>query len=48
LEKSGERIGNEDCWIAATAMEHGFVLVTRNESHFNRIPGLRVENWFSL
>jgi tRNA(fMet)-specific endonuclease VapC len=47
LEKSGERIGNEDCWIAATAVEHGLVLVTRNESHFNRIPGLRVENWFS-
>jgi predicted nucleic acid-binding protein len=21
--------------------------VTRNESHFHRIPGLRVENWFS-
>ncbi len=47
LEKSGQRIGNEDCWIAGTAIEHGFILVTRNETHFSRIPGLRVENWFT-
>jgi predicted nucleic acid-binding protein len=47
LERSGKGIGNEDCWIAATALEHGLTLSSRNVSHFRRIPGLRVENWFS-
>jgi tRNA(fMet)-specific endonuclease VapC len=47
LERSGQRIGNEDCWIAATAIEHGYILVTRNEAHFSRVPGLRLENWFA-
>jgi tRNA(fMet)-specific endonuclease VapC len=47
LEKSGQIIGNEDCWIAATALEHGLILSTRNEGHFSRIQGLRVQNWFS-
>lgn len=47
LEKAGKRIGNEDCWIAATAIEHQLTLVTRNARHFQLIGGLRVENWFS-
>ena len=47
LEKAGQIIGNEDCWIAATALEHGLILSSRNESHFRRVPNLRVENWFS-
>lgn len=47
LERTGRVIGNEDCWIAATALEHGLTVSSRNESHFERIPGLRIENWFS-
>ncbi len=47
LESRGERIGNEDCWIAATAIEHQLTLVTRNVRHFERIDGLSLENWFS-
>ena len=31
--------------IAATAMSHGLIVVTNNESHFGRIEGLTVENW---
>ncbi len=46
LDRRGERIGNEDCWIAATAIENRLTLVTRNLRHFERIPGLRVESWF--
>lgn len=46
LDRRGEPIGNEDCWIAATAIEHRLTLVTRNLHHFERIPGLRVESWF--
>ena len=46
IEKKGLRVGNEDCWIAATAIENKRILVTRNIRHFRRILGLKVENWF--
>ena len=29
-----------DCWIAATALEHGLELVTHNPRDFAGIPGL--------
>jgi len=29
-----------DALIAATALEHGLPLMTRNERHFGRVPGL--------
>ena len=31
--------------IAATALTHNLVLVTDNTKHFQRITGLRLENW---
>ena len=34
-----------DLIIAATAMEHGRVLVTGNTPHFAWISGLRLEDW---
>lgn len=46
LDRRGERAGNEDCWIAASALEHRLALVTGNLRHFERIPGLRIESWF--
>ena len=33
-----------DAIIAATALEHGLELVTRNEADFKRIPGLVITN----
>jgi predicted nucleic acid-binding protein len=36
-----------DALLAATATVHGLVLVTRNIRHFQNVPGLSVENWFS-
>jgi len=30
---------------AATALEEDLILVTGNTDHFERIPGLRIENW---
>ena len=45
LEKQGLRIGDMDMFIAATALEEDLVLVTGNVKHFERIPGLKVENW---
>ncbi|HOB73032.1 MAG TPA: type II toxin-antitoxin system VapC family toxin [Phycisphaerae bacterium] len=45
LRKQGQLIGDADLLIAATALIHRLSLVTGNTVHFNRIPGLRLENW---
>jgi len=45
LEESGKPIGDMDMLIAASAIAGGFVLVTNNVRHFQRIDGLAVENW---
>lgn len=45
IEASGRRIPDADLWIAAAALIGGAVLVTGNERHYARIPGLRTENW---
>ena len=45
LEKSGKKIGDMDMFIAATALEEDLIVVTGNVDHFNRIPGLKIENW---
>ncbi len=42
---SGEQIGQMDTLIGAIARHHGERLVTGNEKHFSRIPGLRIENY---
>ena len=42
LKDNGLLIGANDLWIAATAIVHGLPLVTRNPSHFRRVPGLSV------
>ena len=45
LESTGEMIGNNDLWIAAHALTEGLILVTNNEREFERVHGLRVQNW---
>jgi len=42
LSDNGLLIGANDLWIAAVALRHGLSLVTRDEAHFRRVPGLRV------
>jgi len=42
LRRSGSMTGENDLWIAATALEAGEVLVTRNVKHFRGIAGLNV------
>lgn len=42
LRENGFLIGTNDLWIAATARAHGMPVVTRNEKHFQRVPGLEV------
>jgi len=46
LNKLGKPIGPTDTLIAAIAMEHGATLVTHNTAHFERVAGLRLEDWF--
>lgn len=45
LRKKGILIGAMDLLIAIHALFLEKVLVTNNQKEFNRIPGLRVENW---
>jgi len=45
LGKEGKKIGPNDLLIAATAMSRGGTLVTNNTKEFERIDGLRIEDW---
>ena len=45
LQACGKPIGNNDLWIASHALANKLILVTNNEAEFERVPGLRVENW---
>ena len=45
LEKLGTPIGALDTLIGAHALSARATLVTNNVREFERIPGLRVENW---
>ena len=45
LAKSGKPIGPYDQMIAGHARSLGLVLVTNNRGEFNRVAGLRVEDW---
>lgn len=45
LERIGRPIGAYDTLIAAHALSHRLILVTANVGEFERVDGLRVENW---
>jgi tRNA(fMet)-specific endonuclease VapC len=45
LERLGPPIGDADLRIAAIALARGLTVVTANARHFQRVPGLTVENW---
>jgi tRNA(fMet)-specific endonuclease VapC len=45
LERHGMKIGENDLWIAATALSEDATLVTHNVGEFSRVPSLRFENW---
>ncbi len=45
LRDSRVRIGTMDLKIAAICLAHEATLLTRNLVDFEKVPGLRVENW---
>ena len=45
LERAGKPIGPLDTLIAAHALSQRMTLVTNNVGEFQRLPGLRIENW---
>jgi len=44
LRCKGRLLPDNDIWIAASAHQHGLVLVSRDR-HFHQIDGLTVEEW---
>lgn len=44
LRQAGQLIGDFDLLIAVTYLRHNLILLTNNEEHFKRIPGLKVES----
>ena len=45
LERLGTPVGDADMRIAAIALSRGLRVVTGDERHFRRVPGLETENW---
>ena len=45
LKSNGKLIDDADIFIAALCIENGFVLITNNEKHFNRVKKLKFLNW---
>lgn len=45
LKRRGELIGSNDVLIAGHARSRGLILVTGNLREFERVEGLRVEDW---
>lgn len=47
LEQSGMKLADIDLQIASIALQHQSPLVTHNRRHFQRIPGLVLEDWMT-
>ena len=44
LRAKGRPLPESDIWVAAVALQHGLILVTR-DAHFNEIADLTVVAW---
>lgn len=47
LQQQGQLIGPNDLLIAAHALSLNLILVTHNVSEFQRVEGLRIEDWIA-
>jgi len=45
LRKAGSMIDDFDLLIGCSAIKNGLILVTNNETHFERIENIKIENW---
>ena len=45
LERSGTPVGPMDLLIASIGLAYNFIVVTNNVEEFQRIKGLKIENW---
>ena len=46
METAGTPLGAIDYQIAGIALAHRATLVTRNKKEFDRVPGLKIEDWY--
>ncbi|MBN8649887.1 MAG: type II toxin-antitoxin system VapC family toxin [Cytophagales bacterium] len=47
LRKAGNPLDDFDLLIGATAISNELVLVTRNVTDFERLEGIKIENWIA-
>lgn len=47
LMNKGQPIGSMDVQIAAHALAENLILVTHNTKHFERVVGLKLEDWMA-
>lgn len=47
LKTAGTPIGANDLWIASHALAEDAILVTNNTREFERVSGLRLDNWIA-
>jgi len=47
LEDKGRRLDEPDLRIAAIALSRDLTLLTGTVRHFERVPGLRIDDWLS-
>ena len=45
LRRNNQMIGHTDVLIGATAIHQNMTIITNNQAHFSRIPGLDLDNW---
>jgi tRNA(fMet)-specific endonuclease VapC len=48
LRKTGQTIDDFDLLIGVSSVANKMVLVTNNESHFERIKNIEIENWTKI
>ena len=46
LIKTGNKIGKMDTLIGSIVVNHDEILWTRNIKHFEKIPRLKIQNWY--